>query len=116
MKQEPWDGWAGNLSQELSFRDEGKLCRACLKRTTADNTYIGKGGSTRGSARKHSQNSDRKNIGPPPVARPTAVNPQCLASFLRPALFGERTNSYAGRGGSKRRRDYFLCAPALGII
>jgi hypothetical protein len=36
VKQEPWDGCAGNLSPELSFRDEGKLCRACLKRTRAD--------------------------------------------------------------------------------
>ncbi len=36
------DGWAGNLSQELSFRDEGKLCHACLKRTTADNTGKGR--------------------------------------------------------------------------
>ena len=26
-------------SQELSFRDEGKLCHACLKRTTVDNAY-----------------------------------------------------------------------------
>ena len=47
MKQEPRDGWVGNLSQELSFRDEGKLCRACLSRTKADNTYSGKGGSKR---------------------------------------------------------------------
>jgi len=38
VKQEPWDGWAGNLSQELSFHNEGKLCLACLKSTTADNT------------------------------------------------------------------------------
>ena len=29
------DGYAGNLSQQLSFRDEGKLCRACLKGTKA---------------------------------------------------------------------------------
>ena len=42
----PSDGWAGNFSQELSFRDEGKLCRACLKRTTADNTNDG--GTRRG--------------------------------------------------------------------
>jgi hypothetical protein len=47
VKQEPWDGCAGNLRQKLSFRDEGKLCRACLKRTTADNTYTGKGGTKR---------------------------------------------------------------------
>jgi hypothetical protein len=34
-------------SQELSFRDEGKLCHACLKRTTADNTYTTDKGSKR---------------------------------------------------------------------
>ena len=34
-------------AKELSFRDEGKLCRACLKRTRADKTYTGKDGIKR---------------------------------------------------------------------
>lgn len=40
MKQNPPDGCAGNLRQAPSFRDEGKLCSACLKCITGPSGEI----------------------------------------------------------------------------